>query len=480
MEVKNDLFQFKIDGWCVWPLLRFPVYQSLAKLPLITKDSIPRLDKLSFGIKEIVKLLSLRKARFFIKTYSSAKGELEGELYKDHIFDDFLIDIGSFFKVEALNNNKLLFTNKNSLIKSDLTTSFIELISFLPIRFSVPRRLLKLGSILSGCLQKEPGLEMFTSEIVTDILLQFFWSKRLYGWLLRRILPEYVLVADSGEYMIAAAAKELGIKVIELQHGFGLSSGYHPSYWWPPYASAYKDSMPIPDRIFLYGEHSREKLRISGFWGNDLRVVGSVRLDQYREIKKNQKVKHNSKCSIVLTTQGLDTERLAAFVADFLKIANREKFYLYIKLHPAYETSKVLYKSAVNKDERVSVILGSERPSTYKLLTQADIHVSISSSCHYEALGLGVPTVILPMATHELALPLYEKGLAFLAQSPKDLLDIILECRNYTVPNEVSEWFFKSGAMNNIKRELGILSNRSVHQETGYLKAIKNSMANAQ
>ncbi|MHB8105645.1 MAG: hypothetical protein ACYDG5_08960 [Dehalococcoidales bacterium] len=457
MEVKHELFQYKIDGWCIWPVLRFAVYQLLTNLPLITKEEFPRLEKLSFAIEDIVKVFSLHKARFVVKTYSSAKGEIEGGLYKDIFFDDLLADMGSYYKIEALNSVKYRDARKLSVIKSDMNTFSLELLSYLPIKFRVPRRILKMANILSGCFQKDPGLEMLTSEIVMNILLQFFWLKRLYSWLLKRINPEYVLVADSGEYIIAAAAKELGIKVIEFQHGFGLSTGYHPSYWWPPCALAYKKNMPVPDRIFLFGEHSRQQLAGNGFWDNELRAVGNVRIDQYRGLKNINKGNDNTKYTIVLTTQGLDTERLAGFIANFVKIADKENYRLYIKLHPAYETSKEIYEVAAQQDGRVSVLLGSEPPSTYELLAQADMHVSISSSCHYEALGLGVPTVILPMETHELVLPLYEQGVAFLAQSPEDLLNIMVKCRTFTVPTEASEWFFKCDALNNIKRELKLM-----------------------
>ena len=64
----------------------------------------------------------------------------------------------------------------------------------------------------------------------------------------------------------------------------------------------------------------------------------------------------------------------------------------------------------------------------------------------------------MPLATPELVLPLYEEGLAFLAQTPRDLLNILMECRNFEVSADVSEWFFKKDALENIKRELRLLS----------------------
>jgi hypothetical protein len=123
-------------------------------------------------------------------------------------------------------------------------------------------------------------------------------------------------------------------------------------------------------------------------------------------------------------------------------------------LHPVYETSKTLYEGAFKDDPRVQVLLGNEDPSTFDLLTLVDFHLSISSTCHYDALGLGVPTIILPFATYENVLSLHELGDAFLARTPTELLDILLRWKGREVPNEVGEFYFKKGALENMKREV--------------------------
>lgn len=457
MEVKYDLLQYKVDGWCIWPLLRFSVYMELSNLPLATKDELRHSEKMALAVKDIPSLISLRKARYFVKTYSSARAEQEGALYKDIFFDDLLMDVGSYVKLEAVNNKVFVPRSRAALIKSDMTSMPFSLFASLPVRAGVPRDISGLSKRLSACLQQEPGLEAFTPHRVTRTLLYFYWFKKLYAWLLSRVSPEYVLVADAIECVITAAAKEQGIKVIEFQHGF--LDRHHPAYSWSAYALPYKTSMPLPDRIFVYGAHWKRELEASGFWDEEPCPVGSVRLDQYRKRRAIHKATNkDDRCTIVLTTQGIDMERLIALVVDFLKIAERQlEFRLYLKLHPVYETGKALYDAAFQADERVRVILGNEPPSTFELLACADVHASISSTCHYEALGLGVPTVILPLATHEIILPLYEAGHAFLAQTPQDWLDIILQCRHYEVPDDIGEWYFKPGALENIKRQLGIL-----------------------
>ena len=92
----------------------------------------------------------------------------------------------------------------------------------------------------------------------------------------------------------------------------------------------------------------------------------------------------------------------------------------------------------------------------FELLQRANLHVSIASASHYDAIGLGVPTVILPFSTHDVVLPLYQRGHAALARTPEDLARTVRTWQNLRVPSEVSTQYFEPGAQANILRELGL------------------------
>lgn len=454
LEIEHDLLQYTVDGWCVWPMLRSVVAALLVTYTTDTRNHLRWFERAAIAVQDIPELLTVHKARYVVKTYSSARAEQEGYLYKDLYFDDLLKDVGDYFKIESINNKTFLTRSRASLIPSDLTACSFELISNALFRTNYPGDILEIANRISATLQRVPGLEALTTQRVTGTLLYFYWSKRLYAWLLRRIQPEYLLVADPSEYNIVAAAKERGIKVVEFQHG--LVYRHHPAYAWSTYALDYKASMPIPERIFLYGKYWQEELAATGFWREELCPVGSLRLDQYRKLRATKK---DEVCIIVLTAQGTDTAQLIAFISDFLKKAEgRLAFHLTIKLHPVYDTckEKELYEAAFAANKHVCVLLGSEPPSTFELLAQAHVHVSISSTCHYEALGLGVPTVILPLTGHQVVSHLHTEGHAFLAQTASDLLDILVQPQNYQVPQELSERYFTANALENIERELGV------------------------
>jgi len=455
IEEEYDLLRYELDGWCVWPVLRLRVARALSNVTFAQREEIARSTLLTIAARDVVRLLASRKARFLIKTCSSARSEQQGALYKDIFFDDLLLDVGDFFKLEQLNSSAFLPRRKASLIRSNATSALFDVLAGLFARSGVPRVASRLAHSFSTDLREKAGLETVTPRAFAIGLGHFYWSKELYGLLLDRIRPDYLLTVDPCYYAITAAAKQRRITVVEMQHG--VISRDDPGYSWSPYALEYKAKMPMPDRVFLYGEYWQQELQKGGFWSKELRPVGSPRVDQYRKQESGNRCSEQSECTILVTTQGIETDRLITFIVEFLEVAReRLEIALVIKLHPIRETSKAKYVEALQKKGNVRVILGTEPPSTFELLSDMDFHVSISSACHYEALGLRVPTVILPFKLHELVLHLQETGYAFLARTPQDLLDIVLSYRHQEVPREVGDAFFAYDALENMKRELGI------------------------
>ena len=49
----------------------------------------------------------------------------------------------------------------------------------------------------------------------------------------------------------------------------------------------------------------------------------------------------------------------------------------------------------------------------------------------------------------------YEAGHAFLAATPRDLVDVVMDRKSYAVADEVREGYFRGNALANMKKELG-------------------------
>lgn len=459
LETQYDLFKYTVDGYSVWRLLRFVVSLSLYTLPFQkqTPSKWLRFCKLLFpGILGLPAFLWPKRARFVVKIVSSALSENENGLWKDVYFDDLLKDLGNYFKIGIRDNPLFNDRYKKALIPIAMTDSTISLLSAIFAKVFRSDDISSVAQKITADLQNEPDFYFLQPRLIAERLHYFYWAKRMYKWLFIRIRPEFVFVTNTTEYALCAAARELGIKTVEIQHGiFGHN---HPDAL-PGSALPYKPTLIVPEKIFLQGDYWELELKTNGFYDKELCPVGSHRMDccRIRRDSYKKKDRDDATCRIVLTTQGYAVDLLISFISEFLNLAEGQLNYqLDIKLHPFYDRDKTIYDKAFAAHSRIKVISGAEEPSTFDLLTRADLHFSISSACHYDALGLGVPTVVLGLPNHEIVSNLVEAGHAKLARTPKDLFDIAVKWTDFSVPAHVSSYYFKPDAFANIKRELGI------------------------
>jgi hypothetical protein len=454
LEAKYDLLKHRVDGWSAWPLLRFSLSRSLQNLPLDTgaPSGLTRQQLWGRLFSDLRSLAWVRRAPLAVKTFSSLHVEREGGAKKDIFFDDLCREWGGY-KIEAINSPRIYLDPAPYLVRRDISTTGLNVITDRLARRRPVSGFTSIAVTFAECIRKELGFEHYTVQAIEAAFTSFVWSKRVYRSLLSRVLPKCLLLADTGDFPITAAAKELGIKVVEFQHGF--THRYFPGNAWAPQMLRYKQSIPLPDRIFTFGRHWQLELGALGFWSDELKVVGSTRVDSYRGRPPASK---DSVCSIVVTTQGTDTERLVAFLAEFVRQAKgRLKQKLYIKLHPSYATSAAQVTEAFAGEPEVAIVAGSELPTTFELLQRADLHLSIYSTCHYEALALGVPTAIIPLTGHENVVHLYHSGHAFMPATPQELVEIAAGCKERRQGSEAGEEYFAPDAAENIRRELGQL-----------------------
>ena len=279
------------------------------------------------------------------------------------------------------------------------------------------------------------------------------WQARLYELLLWRLNPKVVIVADTGEFALLLACRKFGIKCIELQHG--IQTPDHPSTL-PEDALAHEGNLLLPSFFGVFGDYWKDRLSdtIMATKGK-IRSVGTDMIDTYREYRIRHFSANPLHPVITLTTQGLDTENLIEFIREFLTDCD-VGFYLNIKLHPAYDNAMKLYIDELASDVRCKVISGKEHPNTYELISNSDLHLSIASACHYDALGLGVPTVVIGLTGYQLMDDLVVKGDALIAMTPQDLAKIVQGRQFGIVSNEASEKYFKQGFVRNVSELAGI------------------------
>ena len=453
VEQERNLLGVSVDGWAAWPLLRFETSLLLVGLSFPGRRPVGRRERVARALADLPALLRIRRARHLVKTYTSGLLERAGDRYADVHFDDVILAAGSTFKIEAHTNPGFSAQSRRAQVRRNLSSSLVEASAALLSRRPPSQAVTGAARTFAAALRDGLGLDGLDDEWVARRLHRFSMARRVYGTLLGRVQPRFVLVADAGEHALVAAAKERGSVVLELQHG--ISDASNPGYAWPAWAAPYRRVMPVPDRLLLHGEHWRRELGAGAFWGDALRVVGSPRIDRYRH---RPSARSGDVCTILFTAQGLDVANVTGFLRECLeRVGYRVPLRLIVRLHPVYDTDKAPYLAGLSSClDRVEVLAGDEGAATLALLRQAHLHVSIASASHYDAIGLGIPTVILPFQTHEVVLPLVMAGHARLARTPQELADIALGWRDLKLPDEISEYYFKPGARENILRELDL------------------------
>jgi len=200
-----------------------------------------------------------------------------------------------------------------------------------------------------------------------------------------------VIVNAIARQGILAAAKESNIPVIELQHG--IIGGKHYTFDWGFNAKPYKSSMPIPDKILVYGDLWQDLLTEEGFWEKDEIIpVGSARYDRFNNKVKKQESKNKKTIDLLFTTQYISRNEAILFLSEYLKIEDTDNQLLTIKVHPIEREYVSEYQELENLyPENCKVIFDEE--DTYTLLLKSDIHISYQSTVLLESISLGVPSI---------------------------------------------------------------------------------------
>ncbi|MCS3765324.1 hypothetical protein [Bradyrhizobium centrosematis] len=417
MERKHRLFSFRVDGWSAWRVLRNPVYRKLENIPLAQPSRSP----VTRSIEAIVATFSFAwflirggAPELLIRSCRSGLRIKVNQSFRDIYFDGLLTDGRSYFKMEEINSPDFDEQAGSALRPSDLN----------PVVFTFWGRIL--GTLFP---LKVDSFCRSTSELLRDALglhieARFlrlristtYWQARLYEILLARIRPQIILVSDTGEYALRIAAHRKGIPFLELQHG--VFDADHPDAIpdWVPGSAA---DLVLPDALASRGRYWIDRLVGTHQGGAAAVPVGNEFIDEARSRRGERLASKDIR--LVLTSQGLDTSRLALWIEAMVIAAPAElNWKLSIKLHPVYDQNTSDF-AALTTDERITVIEGAELPNIFDLLVDGDLHLSIASACHFDAVALGLRTVIIPLMGHEMLLPSVDESRIFVAERPADV-----------------------------------------------------------
>ncbi len=239
------------------------------------------------------------------------------------------------------------------------------------------------------------NLDDRAAKIIYKHILRFE-SERILAKLFLKFSNIKVLVFyyGLGKLSYIAAAKELGIATIEIQHGiFGKDD---PGYKWNEESLRYKKSLIVPDKILVFGKHWQDILCNDGFWSRqEVIATGSSLMDMFiSNLDKNIQEKTNA-LNIVFPTQWIVREESIKFFMEFFKLLSERKaagVNVQIKLHPAETEYLDTYRKMQEIYPDYCDLITSNK-SSLSYIYQSDLTVGYFSTCLLESLGLGVPVV---------------------------------------------------------------------------------------
>ena len=265
-------------------------------------------------------------------------------------------------------------------------------------------------------LEKAFDVKLNILWMMTTHILNFEYDFKKYVELFKKRNPKMIFVVVAYEnHAIVAAAKSLGIKVIELQHG--TITDYHLGYSYPEKTRRNGEIPYFPDMILSFGDYwmsddtspiERKNIIPIGFSYFQHQSRDFINLD----VIDNQ---------IIFISQGVIGKYLSKVASEFAK-ANGDLKVVY-KLHPGeYETWRQNYPELVEAStfDNFSVIDNSEIP-LYRLLAESNYQVGAFSTAIYEGLMFNSKTFILDVPGIEYLDDLIEKGYVFKIKDADDL-----------------------------------------------------------
>ena len=447
-ESEHDVLAITMEGMPLWQLLRFSASVRLMNPSLGGPRGLSKARRIVRFLGRLPRVLWLvarpGEVRYIVKSNSSDLRHEEDGRFLDIYFDDLLRQVSGGIKFQSSNSSVFLDRERRALLPVALDLDVVNMIAAAAGRAeSLFCRSGKFAA-LSDRIGRHLGLEGYSPRLIKMEWFYFRWRSRIFEMVLRRMRPKAVLESDNGDHALVAACKKLGIRFIVLQHG--ILTEHHGGM----FPARYRYNVPgllLPDVLAVTGDYWKERQAGNAIGESNIVPVGSGMIERYR--RQRGEGRRRAESSIVVTTQGVDRERLLAFMGIVLRHA-KSRFTLTIKLHPAYDCDKRPYLDALGSDDRVRIVGGHENPNTYALLAAGDLHVSISSTCHYDALALGVQTVVLPLMSHELVRPLLDSNLAVLASSPEKLARMIDAREWMETGEETPEYFCRSGYIGNL------------------------------
>lgn len=421
LEKEYDLFSLRFCGINYWQLIRFYVYTDV-RLSAFTISSAK--VKRKFGQEIFGALFQATRMLFRWKkllptdvvqirplVQTVTNGESNDRQY-DYFSLDKDIRVTDIYALGAYNavQDKTVVTMAGAEAKIVLWKIKRKLFGTKDID---DRQKNVLQNFLSGLKEiygTAPSLEQVIGYIQYTVACYIHYRKSFLK-LFKKISPSVVMVYqnyDDHMFPAVAAAKELGIPSIELQHGEIVD---HVAYW---YEDVSDNGKMLPDYLFSYGQ----------WWIDNSKLPECMKAipvgNPYLENQVNKYPKNIDRKVITFFSNYISGCDMVSLIESCYEEILSLGYRIVFKLHPREVTNwKNDYPFLVDHPE-IQVV---ESGSIYKLLSESSVIMGLRSTVFYEALIYEHVTIALnPKGEMRYLL---NNGLAHAVEGKEDLLKLL-------------------------------------------------------
>lgn len=259
--------------------------------------------------------------------------------------------------------------------------------------------------------------------LIADQLARFWIRKWYFRLVFRRSGVRSVVVLDpDSKVSEIAAAKSLGIPVVEVQHG--MFSRHEPDYSWSRVHRCLPVAVPLPERVFVFGSFWRNELLKAGYWKpEEIVQLRSPVIEAFRSaMGVRRKREPNQPLRVLFASQGYVRTSALAFWREALARQDYDSehlFRLFIKIHPLDRQFSDKYAElALEFPESCELV--PENVDAFEAMLDCDVLASYTSLMLMEAYALGLPVFALRGGAAE-------EGFCAIFDFPSDLSGFI-EC----------------------------------------------------
>jgi len=362
----------------IWPFMRLKFYYTLLENISKTKHSSRNINtKLGYIFGLFYGFTNLfKKFEYYFFSDTSQRKILNGK-YFDKLTDPIIDQLGKDKCLQFELPSPNFYKVKQVATKHVISQTGVEILSFLIAKIYIKFNKNKIDLYekinIDFHLNIDYKFHLFFFKVRYKLFTLFFKLKR----------PKAIfIVCYYDKAYIVKAAKDLNIKVIELQHG--VIGKVHPAY----YSYIDIDKSFVADYLLSFGEYEKKMQKYNGVYNSQqVFPIGHFYIEY---LVKNFKPSLNllEKCSkfkiiIGVTLQDSMIDRLLDIV-ELIAIRNPSVLFIII---PREDMLKY-------RNENISNILLDNSLDCYQKVLHCDFHMTVYSSCAIEAPSLGIKNIL--------------------------------------------------------------------------------------